>query len=91
MIKTIRIDVERIVFNTERNEPELILADGTKRVLQHMATGSCWVTYWVTPEERDNYEQDKRTEARLRAELANEVAEFEAENLRKNRGWWTRT
>jgi len=78
-----RIEVIKVEFNTESQQPELTLRDGTVRVVQLIPTGNCWMEYWVTPEEKETSEL-----------MAKEAHQSRVEHARKKqlqpvkKSWW---
>lgn len=52
--------VKEILFNDEKGLPIYVLENGEKRVPWDWATGSCWVTTWISEEkEKENLKKQK--------------------------------
>ena len=82
-----KIEVTKMVFDTKTEQPELILADGSSRVVQLVATGNCWVEYWVTPEARAKSEAEAaKREQEWRDQAKQARLQDEAKQL--NKPWW---
>lgn len=75
------IKVKEIRFDDKTSLPVYILEDGTKRVPYSMATGNCWVTYWLTPAKAEKYLKDaKEAEEKWKQDLLKPKP--------KKKKWW---